>query len=138
MKQAPVRVKKKDKAGRIKGFKDEAFDALNKVSKATWNNKAYYEDRHPSVKKQEDEVASYRLAYLAVPLVVVDGPLLDCYLDSSGHLQVMSIKFALVNWSNPFAGNIPIFVYSKEELLSFIRDLVVTRDKVDGFKIELY
>jgi hypothetical protein len=138
MKQVPVRVKEKEKGEGTKGFKDEAFDALNKVSKATWSNIAYFEDRHPSVKKQAGDIASFRLAYIAVPLVVVDGPLLECFLDSSGHLQVVPIESALVNWSNPFVGNIPILVYVKDELSSLIGDLVGTRDEMERLKVELH
>lgn len=137
VRQIPVRIRKREKKPGKRGFKDEAFDALNKVAKATSSNISYYEKRHPAVRKQMDQVTSYTLAYLAFPLIVVDGPILGCYLDASGSLEVFSVESALVNWSNPLVGNIPIHVYSINELPHFVSKLVRTHRALSEIGIEL-
>ena len=95
---------------------DSAFEASIKLAKATFAIVDYYTHRHPTVKKAGDTIGSYTLAYIALPLLVVDAPLLDAHLDETTGIDVREVQEAFVNWSYPLLGTFPIRVCRREAL----------------------
>ncbi|MBI5961841.1 MAG: hypothetical protein HY863_00060 [Chloroflexi bacterium] len=135
MTQAQISMKSTNETGQSSN-KDEAFDALMKVAKATYSILQYYTTRSDTVSKEGD-AAQYVLAYLAFPMIVVDAPLFDCYLNEKGDAIVTPISQVLVNWSYPLLGNLPIRVCTLDALPSVANQALETWAQLALHKIDL-
>lgn len=139
MKQANLSMKKPsdstDQPNKVKD-RDDAFDALMKVSKATYSMVQTYERTRETMKKPGSDT-SHVIAYIALPLIVVDGPLFQCYLDERNSPRVNYANRAHINWSYPLLGNIPITVCTKQVLSDIISGAAETRLKIDSENIKL-
>jgi hypothetical protein len=118
--------------------KDDAFEALMKVSKATFSVKEYFQTKRPRVKKSPDDPASYVVAALAFPLVVTDGPLFECHITESEEIEINPIENALINWNYPLLGNLPIWVYTKGSLPKFAETIFQTNQILDSMAMKIF
>jgi hypothetical protein len=135
MTQAHISAKATNEGG-ISSNKDDAFDALMKVAKATYSMLDYYTHKAEPIRKEGD-TAQYALAYLAFPLIVIDAPLFDCHLNESGDIVVEPISQVLINWSYPLLGNIPIRVCTLEALPSVVNQALETWAQLSLQKVNL-
>jgi hypothetical protein len=118
--------------------KDDAYEALMKVSKATYSVKEYFQTKHPPVRKNPGDTASYVVAFMAFPLIVVDGPLFECHLNESQDIELNPIESALINWSYPLLGNLPIWVYTKDSLPKFAENIFQTNQILDSMALNIH
>ncbi len=136
MTQAQISIKGNDNNPVQKSKKDVAFEALIKVSKATYSIVDYY-SRRSDVVNRENDPADYVLAFIALPTIVIDAPLFDCYLNESNEFVINQVPMAFINWSYPKVGNIPIRVYTISELSNFAEEIFNTRFLLEEQKIFL-
>jgi len=136
MTQAQISMKEVNEVGRTGSNKDEAFDALMKVAKATYGILDYHTHRAETVTKEGDPI-QYVLGFLAFPLIVVDAPLFDCHLNEKGDVVVEPISQALINWSYPRLGNLSIRVCTLEALPSITNQALETWVQLASQKISL-
>lgn len=134
MTQAHISVKDNDKTSGSGSKKDEAFDALMKVAKATHWLVDYYSRE---IVEKEGESGSYVVAYLAYPMIVIDAPLYDCYLNENNKLEVNPISRVSLTWSYPLLGNFPVTVCNIEALPKIADQALETWEYLANHEIHL-
>ena len=136
MTQANIGLPKGANEGGGGSNKDDAFDALIKVAKATHSMLNYY-TRGAEMVTKEGDATKYSLAYLGLPLIVIDGPLFDCYLNADGDAVTTPIDQVLIDWSYPLLGNIPIMVCTFAALPKLIEQALQTCVELHVSKVNL-
>jgi hypothetical protein len=67
------------------------------------------------------------VGYISLPIIVLDGPLFECYLDEADKMNVKEISSSIVNWSYPRLGTFPILINT----LSTMEKFLVAADSLD-------
>lgn len=75
---------------------DQTFMALLAATNAAANKAELYSEPELPTRGRPGQVT------IAFPIVVVDAPLLECYLDDEGDLQVSEIEVATLTWRRPY------------------------------------
>jgi hypothetical protein len=93
-----VRFKSKDGGEETSAGKDDAYDAASKVAKAAAAIAVQYDS---------DASARQKLFEIVFPIIVVEGPLFEAYLQDNADICVTEVASGTLIWRNPFSGQSP-------------------------------
>ena len=102
---------------------DPAFEALNSVCKAALG-----------LVNRLEAVEYENIIPIAWPVIVINAPLFESYLDSEGELQVNQIDKGLLVWKNPvITRHTLVEVYTKEYFISEAASIRRNAESLLGF-----
>jgi hypothetical protein len=105
--------------GKERTNKDVAYNALDSVLKATMG-----------LVGRLEKMALTVIPFVW-PVIVINSPLFEAYLDDSGELQVNEINKGLLIWKKPvIANNTFVEIYTKDEFFSEAKNI---REEAVGF-----
>jgi hypothetical protein len=83
--------------------KDVCYSAVTSVSKAARATVAELDDMEEKEKKGLKQY-SHNICSIVLPIIVVDGPLFEVYLDDSAKVLVNALENGTLLWRNPIVG----------------------------------
>lgn len=71
-----------------------------------------------------------------IPVVVIEAPLFEVYLDLDGEIQVKQITKGLLSWFHPKVGNLSVQVLTADEVGQFLENVELSVAKIQRFAID--
>lgn len=117
--------------------KDASFEALITISKYiyTFTQMTPGSIERKSIQVEEGKFDSLSIPHLLIPLIVVDAPLFECFLDEDNVPKVDEIEHAWIGWYYPPIGNIPIQVCRKNFVPEIASRGLATLQKLNELNI---
>lgn len=103
---------------------DAGYEALSAVSKAAHNLSVIYTNKVKSVPDPTRAGSSKSVAYIAIPVVVLEAPLLVCYLSEKGEPTVEPLQALTVEWAYPPVGTLMVKVVTIDALAPFAASFI--------------
>ncbi|MEV8376741.1 hypothetical protein AB0P21_28625 [Kribbella sp. NPDC056861] len=108
---------------------DQAFSAMMQVSKAAHGVCEWLTETGSKSKRPRD---SSELFAIVLPVVVVDSPLYQCWLDGDGQIQLEEVGVGTVKWGNRVSlrrsPNTIIKVMRLDAVRKYLQDLEIAAD----------
>jgi len=100
---------------------DAAYDAIMTVVKASYSLSQLYSEKVRTIPTAPGSEEHAPVAYLGVPLLVVDAPLFECYLDDENEPALNPVDELIVEWSYPAVGNLTLKLVTMRVLDEWVR-----------------
>ena len=115
-----------------KDGKDLTLEVLTKVSKAIFVESTRFKKEAESWVMSGNPKGEENVAHIFIPLIVIDSPLFECYLDQNNDIQIEAVSNSIIQWNYPLVGTLMVRVYTKDSMQKFVSDTATTYVVLDS------